>query len=403
MGKMLKIQSLEIKNVKRVKHVVVTPEGWVVKITGANAQGKSSTLDALMYLLEGTNNMPEDARRSGEKKGTIEGDFGEFKITRTITEKGTRLEVIDKAGVERGQKFLNELLGNNATDVMTFVEQKPAEQRKLLAKLAGVSTEKINSDIERCYEERTFLNRDLEKAKVALSEKKLVPGLPEEEIKIADLIKRSEEIKCHNQNIWNLTKKKSETIDEIHGHEIEIQQLKKIVEEIDAELFGAEPIPETTVNKEISEIDQQNKIIRENIEYKTMQKTKYDLEERAEQKNDELEKLRSQKIKMLSEAKYPVEGLSLSDSSVIFNCVPLEEASGAEKIVIGIAILSKVLPENGIRICRVKNSPFIDKKNMDAIKDMAEKEKVQVWLELGSDEPGTGEEIFIVDGKNLDL
>ena len=49
----LQILKLEAENVKRLKAVAIRPHGSVVKVGGKNGQGKSSTLDAIMYALGG--------------------------------------------------------------------------------------------------------------------------------------------------------------------------------------------------------------------------------------------------------------------------------------------------------------------------------------------------------------
>ncbi len=55
----IKINRLEAENIKRVKAVMIEPtaDGLAV-IGGNNRQGKSSVLDAIMWVLGGTNTAP---------------------------------------------------------------------------------------------------------------------------------------------------------------------------------------------------------------------------------------------------------------------------------------------------------------------------------------------------------
>lgn len=49
----MKIVSLKAENIKRLVAVEITPKGNVVKITGKNANGKSSVLDSIWMALGG--------------------------------------------------------------------------------------------------------------------------------------------------------------------------------------------------------------------------------------------------------------------------------------------------------------------------------------------------------------
>lgn len=56
---MLKINSFEIENVKRVRAVSLEPtENGLTVIGGRNGQGKTSVLDALAYALGGASHAP---------------------------------------------------------------------------------------------------------------------------------------------------------------------------------------------------------------------------------------------------------------------------------------------------------------------------------------------------------
>lgn len=49
----MKVISLQAENVKRLKAVAIAPSDNLVEITGKNAQGKTSVLDALWWALAG--------------------------------------------------------------------------------------------------------------------------------------------------------------------------------------------------------------------------------------------------------------------------------------------------------------------------------------------------------------
>ena len=71
------ILRMQATNFMRLKTVEITPDGNVVTISGRNAQGKSSVLNALTAALGGTNsnNLPRPVR-DGEESAEILGARG---------------------------------------------------------------------------------------------------------------------------------------------------------------------------------------------------------------------------------------------------------------------------------------------------------------------------------------
>ena len=63
---MIKINKLEIENVKRVKATCFEPEkNGLTVIGGKNGQGKTSVLDAITWALGGERYRPSQAQREG--------------------------------------------------------------------------------------------------------------------------------------------------------------------------------------------------------------------------------------------------------------------------------------------------------------------------------------------------
>jgi len=62
----VKINSLEIENVKRVKALKIEPtENGLTVIGGRNNQGKTSVLDAISWALGGNRKKPSEPHREG--------------------------------------------------------------------------------------------------------------------------------------------------------------------------------------------------------------------------------------------------------------------------------------------------------------------------------------------------
>ena len=78
----MKILSFEAENIKRLVAAEITPDGNMVQITGRNAAGKSSVLDAIWWALAGTRSHQPEPIRRGEDKAHVQLDLGEFVVRR---------------------------------------------------------------------------------------------------------------------------------------------------------------------------------------------------------------------------------------------------------------------------------------------------------------------------------
>ena len=97
-----RVIELHAENVRRIKAIDITPpDTGVVIIAGKNAQGKTSTLDALAMAFEGGSKEYLKAIRDGQDKATIEVNCGSFTIKRVIERSGRQtLEVCAADGLK---------------------------------------------------------------------------------------------------------------------------------------------------------------------------------------------------------------------------------------------------------------------------------------------------------------
>jgi ABC-type cobalamin/Fe3+-siderophores transport system ATPase subunit len=126
-SKGLRILSLQAENIKRLIAVEITPHSDVVVISGKNAQGKSSVLDAIWWALEGASNIQSVPIRRGANEARIRLDLGEIIVTRRF-KKDSKGEVTTGVVVESAkgarftgpQKMLDELIGSLSMDPVAF-------------------------------------------------------------------------------------------------------------------------------------------------------------------------------------------------------------------------------------------------------------------------------------------
>lgn len=123
----LHIIGLEIENLKRVISVKINPKSNVVRITGKNAQGKSSTLDAIWWALAGKGNISSVPIRKGQNEATIKLDLGEIVVRRTFrrdlegeTTTGVVVSARNGGRYTSPQGLLDALLGQLCMDPVAF-------------------------------------------------------------------------------------------------------------------------------------------------------------------------------------------------------------------------------------------------------------------------------------------
>jgi hypothetical protein len=91
---------------------------------------------------------------------------------------------------------------------------------------------------------------------------------------------------------------------------------------------------------------------------------------------------------------FPVKGLAFEGRSVIFNDLPFEQASDAERLKVSLQIAMALSPK--LRVIRVREGARLDEKNLALVADMAETNDMQLWIERV--QPGSGGSILIEDG-----
>lgn len=102
-GNGLRIVELRAENLKRLVAIEIHPTSDIIEITGRNAAGKSSVLDAIAYACGGQKLCPTEPIRNGEEKASVSVKLDNgLQVTRTWTRKGSYLTVTNADGAEAG-------------------------------------------------------------------------------------------------------------------------------------------------------------------------------------------------------------------------------------------------------------------------------------------------------------
>lgn len=353
----MKINRLEIENVKRIKAVKIEPrENGLTLIGGNNNQGKTSVLDSIAWALGGERFKPSQATREGS---VIPPNLHIVMNNGLIVErkgKNSALKVMDPNGNKGGQQLLNEFVEQLALDLPKFMESSGKEKAQTLLQIIGVGDQLLNLEKEEkeLYQERLYVGRTADQKEKFAKEQPYFPEAPKDLISPSDLIRQQQEILARNgenqrkrENLHKLEQDYQKINDDLS--ELLAKQ-KRIEEDLRiAKLSAADLQDESTAELEasISNIEEINRRVRANLD---KEKAEDDAKVYRSQYNELTEKisdLRSKKNSLLDSAELPLPELSVADGELIYKGQKWDNMSGSERLKVSTAIVRKLNPDCG--------------------------------------------------------
>lgn len=416
MGKLkYRIRRLFVENVKRIKVVDVVPKTDVVEIAGQNAQGKSSVLDSIIYVLGGKEEIPIKPIREGEQTAKIVLETEDFTATRTFTDKGTYLKVAANTG-KSPQAYLDSKINKISFDPVEFSRKDDKEKEELLRKITGLDTKSLETEKARLYELRKVVGREVERLKVFKNELgEPVYGLADEELSSAEILSKIDKINEGNihrnqllSKVETYSKDSDMLIQQIQRKEEEVKLLQSQIANLnksrlalmdtimDLQTEASKIVVEdtTALRGELMSLEETNRLIRKNQQIATIRNQHDDKAAEYNDYTQQIHDIDTSIQELIHSTEFPIEGLSVDESGIIFNGQPISQASQAEQIKIGLAIAESLNPE--LQIVLIKDGSLLDKASMKAIRDYAKDKDVQIWVERV--EPDNSDAIIIEDG-----
>ena len=411
----VKISSLELENVKRVKAVRLEPsENGLTIIGGKNNQGKSSVLDAIAYALGGANFKPSNTKREGSMVDP------HMKVTLSngivVERKGknSTLQVTDPSGKKSGQALLDSFITTFALDLPKFINSNDKEKAKVLLQIIGIGDQlaQFDREEERLSQERLQVGR-IAKEKVGHAEQMVQwDGVPKEPVSITDLIQEQQAILSRNgmrqqwkaeydkiladlmrtdDDIDRLTKQ----IADLAAKRTELEQKAKLASKSPKEL---EMESTSEIEASIQNIESINAKVRDNLEKEKAQMEADSYTQKYRELNVAIDNLRYERMKLLEGSDMPLEGLSVENGLLVFNGQPWDNMSGSDQLRVATAIVRKIQPDCGFVLL-----DKLEQMDLDTLSDFGkwlEKEGLQAIATRVS----TGEEctIYIEDGYSVD-
>lgn len=383
----MKINKLEIENVKRIRAVKLEPTAnGLTIIGGKNNQGKTSVLDSIAWALGGETFRPSEAIREGS---VIPPNLKIVMNNGLVVErkgKNSALKVTDPSGQKAGQQLLDSFVEKLALNLPKFMESSGKEKAKTLLQIIGVGEQltAMNQQETELYNERQAIGRIADQKEKYAKEQPYFPEAPKDLVSPSDLIRQQQEILARNGE--NQRKREQEgkyrqsvesLSQEVESIEYQLKLKKKQLEEARESLRVAslsikDLQDESTAELEnnIADIEEINRKVRANLDKEKAEDDAREYRKQYQGLTDQLEKVREEKAALLNSAELPLPELSVRDGELIYKGQKWDNMSGSDRLKVSTAIVRKLNPECGFVLL-----DKLEQMDLDTLQEFGE------WLE----------------------
>ena len=367
----IKINKLEIENVKRIKAVKIEPTvNGLTIVGGNNNQGKTSVLDSIAWALGGEKYRPSQAQREGS---VIPPTLHIVMSNGLVVErkgKNSSLKVTDPTGNKAGQQLLNEFVEQLALDLPKFMESSGKEKAQTLLKIIGVGDqlEILDKKEKELYNSRLSIGQIADRKKKFADEQPYYPDAPKELISPSELIRQQQEILARNgenqrkrDRLNEITMNKHRVFDDIGRLDEQIATLQKQKEQLTEEYNQAVSDEETArktvlelqdestaeLEASLANIEEINRKVRANMDKDKAEDDALDYKNQYNALTAEIDKTRKAKTELLQSAELPLPELSVKDGELVYKGQQWDNMSGSDRLKVSTAIVRKLNPKCG--------------------------------------------------------
>lgn len=425
-----RIIALQTENIKRISCVRIKPKGNMVYVSGANGGGKTSLLDSISYAIMGEKGMPSEPIRKGKNAARIQVDLGDFKVTRTFTRvnggkepflTSLLVEGKDRQRFPTPQSIIDKLKGVISFDPLAFTNMDDKKQLETMRKLVtfDVDLDAIDAAKKDFYDKRRDAGRDRDGVKTRLKSAVKPPeGLPEKPIDTAELTKKLEGAATANTERGRMMQEKARLEAQAQTHrdrtaslQSEAAELRRRAEgltlqandenekglkceEAEKKIKVPAEVDSSAVAAELQKAQVTNNNIRVRDAHAALERELAAAEKKFTTLDDKVKAKAKEREDALGRAKMPIEKLSIGEDEVLYDGLPLRQASNGEQIRVAVAMAMASNPE--LRVLRIMDGALLDAKSLEAIEKMADEHDFQVWIERVDTSGKVG--IFMEDG-----
>lgn len=383
----LKINKLEIENVKRIRAVKVEPsQNGLTIIGGKNNQGKTSVLDSIAWALGGEQFKPSQATREGS---VIPPTLHIVMNNGLVVErkgKNSTLKVTDPSGQKAGQQLLNEFVEELALNLPKFMESSGREKAQTLLQIIGVggTLDTLEKEEKELYNERLYIGRTADQKEKYAKEQPFYPDVPKELVSPTELIKQQQEILARNgenqrkrDNLETLqyqcVRLNTDIADLEEALKEKRQALELVKNDIEiAKMSVADLQDQSTAELEesISNIEEINRKVRANLDKDKAEEDALHYRNQYNELTKKIDETRDKKKKLLDTAELPLPELSVRDGELVYKEQEWDNMSGSDRLKVSTAIVRKLNPNCGFVLL-----DKLEQMDMDTLQEFGQ------WLE----------------------
>lgn len=410
----MKINSLQIENVKRVKAVKIEPtkDGLTI-IGGNNNQGKTSVLDSIAWALGGNKFKPTSAQREDSilpPNIKLEMDNG------LIVErkgKNSDLKVIDPSGQKAGQALLDSFIEELALNLPKFMDSSNKEKADTLLQIIGVGDQlfELEKQEQDTYNQRHAIGQIADQKEKFAKEQPYYPDAPKELVSATDLIKQQQMILAKNgenqkkrleaRSIEEKLSKTRELLQENSRKREELDNQRKLLMEDENQLLSdletskktvAELQDESTaeIENSINNIEEINIKVRANFDKERAEMEAEDYRDQYQNLTSLISEIRQNKYELLNSAKLPLEGLFVEEGELTYKGHKWDSMSGSEQLKVATAIVRAIKPD-----CQFVLMDKLEQMDLESLQEFGEWAKEE-GLQIIATRVSTGDEVSLI-------
>lgn len=360
----IKINKLEIENVKRVKAVRIEPSANGLTIIGGNNnQGKTSVIDSIAWALGGNKYKPSQATRDGS---VTPPNLHMVMSNGLIIErkgKNSDLKVIDPSGQRGGQGLLDSFVEELAINLPKFMDSSNKEKANILLQIIGVGERlfELEQHENEIYNKRRTIGQIADQKKKFADEQTYFADAPKELVSASELIQQQQAILAINgenqrkrQNVRMLEQNHFAKLQEVERLTDLLETAQEQLETLTADLEVANTdaltlLDESTekLEQSITQVDEINRKVRANFDKDKAEQDAAAYRNEYDAMSAEIDDIRKEKSDLLHNADLPLSGLSVADGELIYNGQRWDNMSGSDQLKVSTAIVRKLKPSCG--------------------------------------------------------
>lgn len=373
----IKITSLQLENVKRIKVVNFEPTEQGLNIIGGdNCQGKSSVLDAIAWTLGGAKFAPSNPQNNNTSNPPETKIVLSNGLTVERFGKNSSLKITDTQGKKAGQELLNEFISSFALDLPKFMNATDKEKAFILLESLGIKStlQKLEDDEQKIYDERTLVGREL------VSAKKYAEQLPFFETILVlsndDIIKKQNEAIALNNANAQTRRNYQNLLDSANLQQSQLSQISEKIIQVQKELEDLKnsynlhlsearttqknlestvvtlsnlplDVDLTTFAEDFKNVEIENSKQRANAEKQKATKAAELKQKEYDDLTTKIVETRNKILQLINGANLPLKGLTVENSILLYNNQKWDCMSGAERLTVAACIVKSINPQCG--------------------------------------------------------